>query len=141
MPTAILDSVSAIPMSQVSIAVRLGTDPLKGSEHDRGTEAWARDVFQAHPHLKGKAQSIQCHCRNRYLQLSGVLPSYYLKQLAQEALKNQNHDFRIENQISVISPEDEFQYLGQSIWHHGSDQNHLDLQQVSVIDVFQVSCV
>jgi hypothetical protein len=110
MTTAVLDpvSTSAIREAYVSRGERSAI-PIDGSGFDSGTEARVGAIFRSHPYLKRKAELIQVRCTNRCLQLSGVLPSYYLKQLAQEAIKGQCRDLYIENRILVVSPENEFQ--------------------------------
>ncbi len=47
---------------------------------------------------------MHCNCRNRCLRLEGCVPSFYLKQLAQEAVRDLKGIDRIENQIVVASP-------------------------------------
>lgn len=110
MATAILDPVSTSLIPEVCLGVTVvPTVQAKGSEFDQRTEAWANAVIQSHPHLKMRAELIKCECRNKCLQVSGVLPSFYFKQLAQEALRSSCRDLRIENRILVINSKDEFQ--------------------------------
>jgi hypothetical protein len=68
-------------------------------------QAFAR--LEAHPHFRGRSQWIQIRYRDRdrCLKLSGKLPSFYLKQLAQETLRQLNGVDTIENEIIVASPE------------------------------------
>ena len=50
-------------------------------------------------------QQLSCDCRGGVLVLRGCLPSYYLKQLAQEVVAHQVQGVsRLDNQIQVVRP-------------------------------------
>jgi osmotically-inducible protein OsmY len=49
-------------------------------------------------------REVSCACRDGVLTLRGHLPSYYLKQLAQEAVADTPGVGRVENQIDVTAP-------------------------------------
>jgi osmotically-inducible protein OsmY len=49
-------------------------------------------------------KNIGCDYRDGVLVLSGCLPTYYLKQLAQEAVARIDGIERVDNRIEVISP-------------------------------------
>lgn len=70
-------------------------------------ETQARRVLAQHPHFLGKSQFVSCQCEGRCLRLAGRLPSYFLKQLAQEALRDLAGIEHIDNQIVVASPSGE----------------------------------
>jgi len=70
-------------------------------------EALARLALESHPHFRGRAEFVYCHCDGQTLWLDGCVPTYYLKQLAQEALREFRDMVRIENRISVASPSGE----------------------------------
>ena len=63
---------------------------------------------------EARSHWVLVRCEDRCLTLSGKLPSYYLKQLAQEALRNLVGIDRIENRIGVASPVGEVKPCEQS---------------------------
>ena len=58
--------------------------------------------------LRGKPylalRNVSCDCRGGVLVLRGRLPSYYLKQVAQEAVVRLEGVKGVENQIEVVTP-------------------------------------
>jgi hypothetical protein len=58
--------------------------------------------------LRGKPylalRNLSCDCRGGVLVLRGRLPTYYLKQVAQEAVARLEGVERIDNQIQVVTP-------------------------------------
>jgi len=60
------------------------------------------ELLESHGHFRGKTQFIQCRVNEGCLRLDGCLPSYYLKQLAQEALRNFPGIEKIDNRIFVV---------------------------------------
>ena len=67
-------------------------------------EQLARATLESHPHFRGRSQWVQIRYRDGRLSLGGRLPSFFLKQLAQEALRQLDGVETIENQIVVASP-------------------------------------
>lgn len=67
-------------------------------------EKMARELLESHLHFQGRSQFVQCRCIGNRLCLDGCLPSYYLKQLAQEALRELSQFVQLENRIVVVSP-------------------------------------
>lgn len=76
----------------------------KTKQHARsfpqGAEAEARARLSKHPHLRNRRGAVRVHCDGTRLVLTGCLPTYFLKQLAQEAVRNVAGT-RIDNQIEV----------------------------------------
>ena len=64
-------------------------------------ERQAFSLLEAHPHFRGRSRLIQVNCVNGRLFLHGQLPSYYLKQVAQETLRDLEGIDCIENRIMV----------------------------------------
>ena len=64
----------------------------------------ANALLDQHPHFRGRRRWIQCDCKNRILYLDGRLPTFHLKQLAQEAVRNVQEIDQIVNRIVVASP-------------------------------------
>jgi osmotically-inducible protein OsmY len=61
---------------------------------------WAESRLRSNPYLALK--NISCGYRDGVLVLQGCLPTYYLKQIAQETVSLLEGVERIENQIEVI---------------------------------------
>ncbi len=62
----------------------------------------AERCLRRNPYLALK--NVSCDWRDGVLLLRGCLPSYYLKQVAQEAVSAVEGVGRIDNQIQVITP-------------------------------------
>lgn len=60
----------------------------------------ARDALENHPHFHKRTDSIEIRFLHDRLLLTGTLPSFYLKQQAQEAIRSVG-TFAIDNQIVV----------------------------------------
>ena len=75
-----------------------------GIETPAPLEQTAQLLLDLHPHFRGRSEFVQCRCVDRCLYLDGCLPSYHLKQLAQEALRELEGVVQIENRIVVASP-------------------------------------
>lgn len=80
-----------------------GNSNLKSSQC-RLLEDKALARLESHPHFRGRGHWIACHFRAGCLYLEGKLPSYYLKQLAQETIRSIEGIDRIENRIDVNNP-------------------------------------
>jgi hypothetical protein len=63
----------------------------------------ARQLLERHPHFRGRVSAVRIEQRGRTLCLSGRLPTFYLKQLVQEALRNIPGLQGICNEIAVVS--------------------------------------
>ncbi len=62
----------------------------------------ANKLLESHSHFKGRCGTIEIsQGENGQLLLNGKLPNYYLKQLAQECLRNM--ELPIQNEIIVVS--------------------------------------
>jgi hypothetical protein len=62
----------------------------------------ARDFLEHHPHFKGRLNDVSIDHEGRTLVLSGRLPSFYLKQLVQEAVRHVPGVQTVRNQIDVV---------------------------------------
>lgn len=62
----------------------------------------ATQALDAHPHFCGRSDTIRIECRHDTLILTGRLPSFYLKQLLQEALRGVDGVGKIDNRVDVI---------------------------------------
>lgn len=66
--------------------------------------ALARQQLESHPHFRGRTGGVQIELCGRTLVLSGRLPTFYLKQLVQEAIRRLPGVQHVRNEIDVVSP-------------------------------------
>jgi hypothetical protein len=64
----------------------------------------ARDLLSRHPHFCGRVDSFEFEWKEDVLVVKGRVPTYYLKQLLQSALK-QLDGVRIDDRVDVARPE------------------------------------
>ena len=64
----------------------------------------ARRTLERHPHFRGRLGGVKIKHEGRNLYLSGKLPSFYLKQLVQEAVRHLPSVDFVYNEIDVVSP-------------------------------------
>ena len=60
--------------------------------------------LQEHPHFRGRTSAIELEFDQGTIILTGRLPSFYLKQLLQEALRDIDGVETIENRVDVVCP-------------------------------------
>jgi len=65
----------------------------------------ARDYLEQHPHFRGRVNDVVIEHEGRTLFLTGHLPSFYLKQLVQEAVRHVPGVKEVRNLIDVVSCE------------------------------------
>ena len=75
---------------------RVSHDDLR---HAQSLEQRARDMLEQHSHFRGRASLFQYECSVDVLIVRGIVPTFYLKQLLQSALKGL--EVRIDNQVVV----------------------------------------
>jgi hypothetical protein len=63
----------------------------------------ARNYLDAHPHFRGRLNDVAIVHEGMTLVLRGRLPSFYLKQLVQEAVRHVPGVQRVRNMIDVVS--------------------------------------
>jgi hypothetical protein len=63
----------------------------------------ARQYLESHPHFRGRASGVSIAHEGSNLFVTGRLPSFYLKQLVQEALRHVPGVKHVYNQIDVVS--------------------------------------
>jgi hypothetical protein len=64
----------------------------------------ARELLSRHPHFYGRVDGFKFEWTNDVLVVKGTVPTYYLKQLLQNALR-QLGDVRIDDRVNVVWPE------------------------------------
>jgi hypothetical protein len=69
---------------------------------ERATVDLAERCLRSNPYLALK--NVSCDWLNGVLVLKGCLPTYYLKQIAQEVVANLAGVEAIDNQIQVVTP-------------------------------------
>lgn len=77
----------------------------------RKVEQCAYEVVDAHPHFHGRAAQFEFACREEVLIVRGLVPTFYLKQVLQTALKGLDGVRIVDNQVTVISPDGLSGYL------------------------------
>lgn len=65
----------------------------------------ARDLVAHHPHFRGREDSFDFQFDDNVLVIRGRVPTFYLKQLLQDALKKLDGIQRIENHVDVLAHE------------------------------------
>ena len=66
-------------------------------------EKRARGLLESQPHFRGRTRLVQYRYSDRRLYLTGKVHSYYLKQIAQEAVRDLEEVDLIVNRIVVAS--------------------------------------
>jgi osmotically-inducible protein OsmY len=86
----------------------ISQSPTDGNGHDQSHESReaARDCLQRSPNCP--IRSVSCECRQGVLFLRGPLPTFYLKQLAQEAVARVKGVSQVVNEtvVEASSPGD-----------------------------------
>jgi hypothetical protein len=62
-----------------------------------------REHLDDHPHFRGRTALLQIEAIGRSIVVSGRVPTYYLKQLLQEAIKAVPDVARIDNRVDVTA--------------------------------------
>jgi hypothetical protein len=63
----------------------------------------AREQLEQHPHFRGRAGALSIDQRGQTLYMYGQLPTFYLKQLAQETLLNLPGVQGVRNEVDVVN--------------------------------------
>ena len=63
----------------------------------------ARDVISRHAHFRGRADKYEFECSKNVLVIRGRVPTFYLKQLLQDALKQVEGIRRVDNRAEVVA--------------------------------------
>lgn len=64
----------------------------------------ARQYLESHPHFRGRVDGVRIDHEGGNLYLSGRLPTFYLKQLVQEAVRHVPGVDFVYNEIDVVNP-------------------------------------
>ena len=85
-------SMDRLPVAGGDLRSGFSRDVIAASAHAR---------LKCHPQLQGKGCWVKCHVADGRLYLSGRLPSWYLNQMAQEAVRYVEGVDEIVNDILV----------------------------------------
>ena len=75
------------------------------SERRQGVAERARQLLADHPHFRGRSGGFEFSRHNEVLLVRGQVPSYYLKQVLQCALRDVAGIRRIDNRVDVVCPD------------------------------------
>jgi osmotically-inducible protein OsmY len=65
----------------------------------------AKNYLETHPHFRGRVNEVAIQHKDKTLYLSGRLPTFYLKQLVQEAVRHVPGVQYVRNMIDVVNVE------------------------------------
>ena len=85
---------------QAALADRPGTKTRERND----LSVLARHHLEHHPHFRGRESGVRIKHEGRNLYLSGRLPTFYLKQLVQEAVRHVPGVDFVYNEIDVVNP-------------------------------------
>jgi osmotically-inducible protein OsmY len=67
--------------------------------------AAAKSYLESHPHFRGRVNDVSIMHEDKTLYLTGRLPTFYLKQLVQEAVRHVPGVQHVRNMIDVVNAE------------------------------------
>jgi osmotically-inducible protein OsmY len=67
--------------------------------------AAAKSYLESHPHFRGRVNDVSIMHEDKTLYLTGRLPTFYLKQLVQEAVRHVPGVQYVRNMIDVVNAE------------------------------------
>ncbi len=83
----------------------LAERPLTAAREKFDLVSLACEHLERHPHFRGRLGDVSIEQNGRNLYLTGRLPTFYLKQLVQEAVRHVPGVQFVYNQIDVVSAE------------------------------------
>ncbi len=85
----------------------LAERPLTQTRDDKSRDdlsVIARQYLESHPHFRGRTNGVRIVHEGPDLFLTGRLPTFYLKQLVQEAMRHVPGVQYVYNRIDVVNP-------------------------------------
>jgi hypothetical protein len=82
--------------------------PLTSFKPAAGVEQRARALIEEHSYFVGRGRMFEYEYRDEVLFVRGTVPTYYLKQMLQRALRDLDGVHRVENQVSVAASDGVF---------------------------------
>jgi osmotically-inducible protein OsmY len=74
----------------------------KRSTQSVSTKRRAREAIELHSHFRGRIDSFQFEHRGGVLTVRGRVPSFYLRQVLERALKRVDGVRSVDNQVDVV---------------------------------------
>lgn len=96
-------SVNIMPGKRAGPIDKARAVPKETIRHSADVIKNAREILAAHPHFRGRDQVFNFDIHEDVLIVRGSVPSFYLKQMLQNALKDLSGIRRIDNRVSVVS--------------------------------------
>lgn len=93
------------PVALAASSEILGTAPNVADLPNTELVVLVRSGLEQHPHFRGRASLLVIELVDQTIVVSGCLPSYYLKQLLQEAIRGVPGVVEIDNHVLVMRPE------------------------------------
>ena len=81
----------------------LANRPTTATSERSNLSAVARNYLESHPHFRGRVNDVAIDHEGKTLFLTGRLPTFYLKQLVQEAVRHVPGVQQVRNLIDVVS--------------------------------------
>ncbi|MBA4107319.1 MAG: hypothetical protein C0485_16360 [Pirellula sp.] len=87
----------------------IAADPVRKATRNRVDQprlaptGAARELLANHPHFRGRADRFRLELCDGALVVEGVVPSFYLKQLLQQVLRNVRGVRQIQNRVAVVN--------------------------------------
>lgn len=96
-----LNEIWAVPRAAADETATGPVAEQKLNERGSETELLFRKQLERHPHFRGRGDWVRARFRRGTLRLSGTLPSFYLKQVAQTVAHRVPSVLRVINRIEV----------------------------------------
>jgi hypothetical protein len=93
----------SMPAGGIDMQMALAERPTTQSCERFDLSVLARQHLEHHPHFRGRVSDVFIEHRGRTLFLTGRLPTFYLKQLVQEAVRHVPGVQHVRNLIDVVS--------------------------------------
>jgi hypothetical protein len=103
LPTKELQYWRSIAAGGIDMQAALMESPSTQSCERYDLSTLARQHLEHHPHFRGRVSDVFIEHRGRTLVLTGKLPTFYLKQLVQEAVRHVPGVQHVRNLIDVVS--------------------------------------
>jgi hypothetical protein len=85
------------------VAELFDDSPIDLKSSARSVEQRAHELLAQHPHFRGRAGNFEYEYREDVLIVRGRVPTFYLKQVLQTALRDVEGVICIDNRVDVIS--------------------------------------
>ena len=104
LPSTELRYWRSMPAGGTVMQAALLEEPSTQSVERYDLSTLARRHLEHHPHFRGRVSDVFIEHRGRTLLLTGKVPTFYLKQLVQEAVRHVPGVQHVRNLIDVVNP-------------------------------------